>query len=53
MFTVKKKMETLFWLAVVGLFLTTIYTTVIVNQGMKAKEKINFIYTYLKSASNS
>ncbi|GGH80153.1 hypothetical protein JOD43_002227 [Pullulanibacillus pueri] len=38
------KITTLFWIAISGLLLTTIYTIVIMKQGIETKKMINFIY---------
>ncbi|MGM7724312.1 hypothetical protein [Metabacillus sp. Hm71] len=38
------KITTLFWIAIFGLFLTTVYSAVIVNQGIRTMRKIDFIY---------
>jgi hypothetical protein len=44
MINIGSKINMLFWTAIVGLILTTIYTLVIVQQGLKTKKKIEFIY---------
>ncbi len=38
------KITTLFWIAIFGLFLTTVYSAIIVNQGIRTMRKIDFIY---------
>ncbi|KKI91244.1 hypothetical protein WQ54_15855 [Bacillus sp. SA1-12] len=38
------KITTLFWIALFGLFLTTVYSGIIVNQGLRTMRKIDFIY---------
>lgn len=38
------KINTLFWIAILGLILTTAYTSVLVTQGLQAKRRIDFIY---------
>jgi len=48
MFNPIGKINTLFWTAVIGLILTTIYSAVIVQQGIKTKKMIQYIYQYTR-----
>lgn len=45
------KITTLFWLAITGITLTTIYSGVIVNQGYKTKKMIKYIYQHAKQSN--
>jgi hypothetical protein len=49
----KVKITTLFWVAIVGLFMTSMYTAVIVSQGIKTKKMIEFIYKNNKNEANN
>jgi hypothetical protein len=49
----KVKITSLFWIAVVGLFLTSAYTAVIVSQGIETKRMIEFIYKRSKKEVNT
>lgn len=44
MFGKTSKIDTLYWIAVFGLILTTIYSAVLIYQGVDSKRKLNFIY---------
>jgi hypothetical protein len=46
------KIKTLFWTAIIGLILTTIYSIVIVQQGLKTKKMITFIYKNIAKKSS-
>ncbi|QGQ48216.1 hypothetical protein [Metabacillus sediminilitoris] len=51
MINIGDKMNTLFWTAIIGLILTTIYSIVIVQQGIKTKKMITFIYQNISKKS--
>ncbi len=38
------KIDTVFWIAILGLLLTSIYTGVLIKQGSKTMRMIEFIY---------
>ncbi|MFS0861188.1 hypothetical protein [Fredinandcohnia sp. 179-A 10B2 NHS] len=40
----KTKITTLFWIAILGVILTTIYTIVIMVQGSRTMKMIEYIY---------
>ena len=44
MFGLRKKINTLFWIAIFGLFLTTIYSAILLYQGIDSKKKLNFVW---------
>ncbi|RDI48008.1 hypothetical protein [Falsibacillus pallidus] len=46
MFNLGKKITTLFWLAIIALGATTIYTSLLVQQGLQTKKMIKKIYTH-------
>ncbi|MEH7226578.1 hypothetical protein V7112_22510 [Bacillus sp. JJ1566] len=48
MFSIKTKITTLFWIAILGVILTTIYTIVIMIQGSRTMKMIRFIYNQIK-----
>jgi hypothetical protein len=48
MFGVGNKISTLFWIAIFGLLLTTIYSAVLITQGIDTKKKINYIHRQSK-----
>ncbi|HER2025574.1 TPA: hypothetical protein VJR00_001818 [Streptococcus pyogenes] len=47
----RMKLTTLFWIANFGLVLTTVYSAVLISQGIDTKKKINFIYRQNKKES--
>lgn len=49
MFSIKTKITTLFWIAILGVILTTIYTIVIMIQGSRTMKMIRFIYNQIKN----
>ncbi|HZH61231.1 MAG TPA: hypothetical protein VEY70_17040 [Metabacillus sp.] len=53
MFGKRKKINTLFWIAIFGLILTTIYSAILVYQGIDSKRKLNFIYRKNKEEAES
>ncbi len=48
MFSRATKITTLFWIAILGVILTTIYTLVIMIQGSKTMKMIRYIYNQTK-----
>lgn len=42
------KITTLFYIAILGVFLTTIYTTIIMIQGSRTMKMIRFMYNQTK-----
>ncbi|WP_449539764.1 hypothetical protein [Ferdinandcohnia sp. Marseille-Q9671] len=46
------KITTLFWIAILGVILTTIYTIVIMVQGSKTMKMIRYIYNQNKKFEN-
>ncbi|WP_453989738.1 hypothetical protein [Bacillus nitroreducens] len=47
------KITTLFWIAILGVILTTIYTIVIMIQGSKTMKMIRYIYNQNKQWEES
>ncbi|MFS0823875.1 hypothetical protein [Bacillus sp. 1P02SD] len=45
------KITTLFWIAILGVILTTIYTIVIMIQGSRTMKMIRYIYNQNKKAN--
>ncbi|MEH7235001.1 hypothetical protein [Bacillus sp. JJ1562] len=48
LFSIKTKITTLFWIAILGGILTTIYTIVIMIQGSRTMKMIRYIYNQIK-----
>lgn len=44
MFGLGKKINTLFWIAIFGLILTTIYSAILLYQGIDSKRKLNYVW---------
>lgn len=53
LFSLRKKITTLFWIAVGGLVLTTIYTAVLAQQGVETKKMITYNYKSNKHKNQS
>ncbi|WP_155925468.1 hypothetical protein [Bacillus sp. UNC438CL73TsuS30] len=49
----KTKLTSLFWIAILGLILTTIYTIVLGILGYRTMNRIDFIYKENKQGKNS
>ncbi|MEH7388557.1 hypothetical protein V7147_24635 [Bacillus sp. JJ1521] len=52
MFSRGTKITTLFWIAILGVVLTTIYTLVIMIQGSKTMKMIRYIYNQTRNVGN-
>lgn len=53
MFSRATKITTLFWIAIIGLILTTIYSIILGILGAKTMKMISYIYRQNKKRSNS
>lgn len=49
----KTKLTSLFWIAILGLILTTIYTIILGILGYRTMNRIDFIYKQNKQRKNS
>jgi ABC-type phosphate/phosphonate transport system permease subunit len=49
----KNKMTTLYWIAVFGLFLTTVYSFILGILGARTMKMIRYIYNQNKKSNNS
>ncbi|NRD77051.1 hypothetical protein HPT25_06015 [Bacillus sp. BRMEA1] len=48
MFSKETKITTLFWIAISGLFLTTIYSILLAIMGIKSMNMISYVYNQMK-----
>lgn len=51
MFSRATKITTLFWIAILGVILTTMYTIVIMIQGSRTMKMIRYIYNQVKKSN--